>query len=138
MPFSVNPPRVWAPRGRGFSMGMIADAGCVMHFTGQVAWDADEQIVGLGDIEEQTRQCFRNIFAVLEAAGGLPEDLVAITTYYTVQAQLPAIQKVRAEMLTMAHPPASTSEMVAGLRHPDFLVELTPVAVIPEGRLILK
>ena len=52
---------VWSPRGRGFSMGVVQPEGKVIHFTGQVAWDENEQIVGEGDVAEQTRQCFRNI-----------------------------------------------------------------------------
>ena len=64
--------------------------------------------------------------------GGGLADIVQLTTYYTAQAQLPAIQAVRARRVP--HGPASTSVMVAGLGDPGFLVELTPVAVIPLQR----
>lgn len=129
-----DPDGVWAPRGRGFSMGVVSGRGRLIHLTGQVAWDAQERIVGKGDVAEQTRQCFRNVMAVLTAVGGQASDIVSITTYYTHPDQLPAIQAVRGEFLAADAPPASTSVMVAGLGHPDFLVELTPVAVIPEER----
>jgi enamine deaminase RidA (YjgF/YER057c/UK114 family) len=127
---------VWAPRGRGFSMGVVQHSGHVVHFTGQVAWDENEEIVGKGDIEEQSRQCFRNIQAVLAAVGGTLEDVVSITTYFTDRTQLPAIQRVRSEFVAPETAPASTSVMVAGLGHEDFLVELAPVAVIPPDRFI--
>lgn len=136
MATGFNPPGVWAPRGRGFNMGVVQHDGHVVHFTGQVAWDESEEIVGKGDIEAQTRQCFRNIAAVLAAVGGTLDDIVSITTYFTDRAQLPAIQKVRGEFLKDATAPVSTSVMVAGLGHTDFLVELTPVAVIPADRFI--
>jgi len=71
---------------------------------------------------------------LLAEIGGELDDIVSITTYFTDRAQLPEIQKVRGEYLTSATPPANTSVMVAGLGHKDFLVELTPVAVVPEGR----
>ena len=129
-------PGVWQPRGRGFSMGAVQHEGHVIHFTGQVAWDADEGIVGKGDVETQTRQCFRNIFTLLAAVGGRPEDIVSITTYFTDRAQLPAIQRVRTEVFETAHAPVSTSVMVAGLGHEDFLVELTPIAVVPAERFL--
>ena len=132
----ANPPGVWQPKGRGFHMAAVQPPGHVVHFTGQVAWDAQERIVGPGDVETQTRQCFLNIERILEALGGRMEDIVSITTYYTHTDQLPAIQKVRGEILTAASAPVSTSVMVAGLGHPEFLVELTPVAVIPEARFI--
>ncbi len=47
-----------------------------------------------------------------------------------------ANQKVRAEVLNSEAASVSTSVRVAGLGHPEFLLELTPVAVIPEDRFI--
>ncbi len=131
-----NPKGTWRPQGRGFNIGVIQHEGTVVHFTGQVAWDENESLIGKGDVQLQTRQCFKNIFAVFQAVGGLPEDLVSITTYFTDRAQLPIIQEVRSEFLSPESAPASTSVMVAGLGHPDFLVELTPVAVIPAERFL--
>ena len=127
---------VWSARGRGFSMGVVQPQGKVIHFTGQVAWDETEQIVGKGDIAEQTRQCFRNIEKVLTTDGCRLDDLVAVTTYYTDQAQLPLIQQVRNEFLDADNAPTSTSIMVAGLGHEDFLVELAPIAVVPDNRFV--
>ncbi len=132
----ANPPGVWQPKGRGFNMGLVQPSGHVVHFTGQVAWNETETIVGPGDIEAQTRQCFLNIERILTELGGLMEDIVSITTYYTRRDQLPAIQKVRTTFLHADTAPVSTSVMVAGLGHPEFLVELTPVAVIPQERFI--
>ena len=125
---------VWAPKNRGFNMGVVQHEGKVIHFTGQVAWDENEQIVGNGDVEMQTRQCFRNIIALLGPIGGTIEDIVSMTTYFTDRAQLPAIQRVRTEFFANNTAPVSTSVMVAGLGHIDFLVELTPIAVIPNER----
>ncbi len=132
----TNPPGVWKPKGRGFNMASVQPPGRIVHFTGQVAWDENEEIVGLGDIEAQTTQCFLNIQHILAALGGRMEDIVSITTYYTDPAQLPVIQKVRTKFFAQDTAPVSTSVMVAGLGHPDFLVELTPIAVIPETRFI--
>ncbi|MEM7524418.1 MAG: RidA family protein, partial [Pseudomonadota bacterium] len=70
---------------------------------------------------------------VLVEVGGELSDIVEITTWFTDRAQLPAIQKERAAALAGATP-VSTSVMVAGLGDPAFLVELTPVAVVPEAR----
>jgi len=131
-----NPPGIWAPRGRGFNLGVIQHGGRVIHFTGQVAWDEQEGLVGKGDVEAQTHQCFRNIRAVLEAVGGRLEDIVSVTTYFTDRSQLPVIQKVRNQYFDQGTAPVSTSVMVAGLGHEDFLVELTPVAVVPEERFV--
>ncbi len=134
MPVGYEVEGVWTARGRGFQMAAVQPGGVVVHLTGQVAWDADENIVGPGDIEAQTRQCLENIRCLLEEAGGRLSDIVSITTYFTVRGQLPAIQKVRTEVFASDSAPVSTSVMVAGLGHEDFLVELTPIAVIPQDR----
>ena len=134
MPFGFEVDDVWKARDRGFQMAAVQPEGIVVHLTGQVAWDADENIIGAGDIEAQTRQCFENIGRLLGQAGGTLSDIVSITTYFTDRAQLPAIQKVRTEYLDPSSAPVSTSVMVAGLGHEDFLVELTPIAVIPGDR----
>lgn len=99
---------VWHANGRGFQMGTVQIEGVVIHLTGQVAWDADERIVGKGDIEAQTRQCFRNIAALLTEVGGRLEDIVSITTYFTDRAQLPAMQKIRTGMFPPDVAPVST------------------------------
>ncbi len=134
MGYALNPASVWQPRGRGFSMALAQHPGITVQFTGQVAWDAAENIVGKGDIALQTRQCFENIKMILAEIGGELNHIVAITTYFTDRSQLSAIQRVRSEYLDFENPPVSTSVMVAGLGHEDFLVELTLVAVIPEDR----
>ena len=128
---------VWASRGRGFSMGCaIENKGHTVFLTGQVAWNQNEEIIGPGDVTEQTRQCFRNIENMLARVGGTLSDLVSLTTYYTSQEQLPEIQAVRLEFLTAETAPVSTSVMVAGLGHPEFLVELTPIAFLPSERFV--
>ena len=126
--------KVWKARSRGFSMGMVQPEGKVIHLTGQVAWDSEENIVGKDDVAEQTRQCFRNIENLLNEVGGKLEDIVSITTYFLNLDDLPKIQAVRNEFLPEIHPPVSTSVKVAGLGHEDFLVELTPIAVVPNER----
>ncbi|MEO9900212.1 RidA family protein [Nisaea sp.] len=127
-------PEVWKARGRGFQMGVTQHEGVIVRLTGQVAWDADENIVGLGDVTLQTRQIFDNIGRLLAHVGGVPGDIVETTTYFTNRSQLPEIQKVRAAFFPEGREPVSTSVMVAGLGHEDFLVEITPVAVIPADR----
>ncbi len=134
MPIGFETEEVWKARNRGFQMGAVQPDGVVIHLTGQVAWSANEEIVGKGDIEVQTRQIFENIEKLLAYVGGELSDIVSITTYFTDRAQLPVIQKVRTEFLRARQEPVSTSVMVAGLGHEDFLVELTPIAVIPASR----
>jgi len=134
MTSSFNPTGTWGPKGRGFSMGVVHHCGYVVHLTGQVAWNEKEEIVGLGDVRAQTHQCFRNIRAVLSAVGGELGDIVSVTTYFTDRSHLSIIQEVRSKYFNADTAPTSTSIMVSGLGHEDFLVELTPIAVVPSER----
>lgn len=136
MPGGFEIDGVWKSQGRGFQMGVVQENGVIVHLTGQVAWSADEEIIGKGDVGRQTRQCFENIQKLLSKVGGELSDIISITTYFTNRSQLPVIQKIRTEFLKLGSEPASTSVMVAGLGHKDFLVELTPIAVIPQNRFI--
>jgi enamine deaminase RidA (YjgF/YER057c/UK114 family) len=129
-----NPRDTWGPRQRGFSIGIVQHAGHVIHFTGQVAWNETEEIVGLGDVRTQTHQCFRNIATILSAVGGVMDDIVSLTTYFMDRSHLPIIQAVRNGYFEARAAPASTSVIVTGLGHADFLVEVTPVAVVPDER----
>ena len=71
-------------------MGTVQPEGVTVHLTGQVAWDENEVVVGVGNIEVQTRKCFENIRVLLERVGGTMEDIVSITTYFTDRSQLPS------------------------------------------------
>ena len=134
MTIRYNPEGIWPRQGRAFNHGVVAPAGRTLHITGQVAWDAESRVVGEGDAEVQIRQAFDNTERVLAAAGGRLEDIVSLTVYFLRREDLPAIQKVRAEHFTPETAPASILIQVPGLVVPELLVELVPVAVIPEER----
>lgn len=95
MPLGFETADVWGAGSRGFQMGVVQPDGVIIHLTGQVAWSADERIVGKGDVEAQTHQIFKNIEKLLVHVGGNLSDIVSVTTYFTDRAQLPIIQMVR-------------------------------------------
>lgn len=134
MAYGFNPAGVWSPGERAFSQGVIAGDGVTLYITGQVAWDAEDKVVGVGDVAAQTHKTFQNIQAIVEAAGGTLEDLVALTIYFLDRAHLPAIQEVRRHYIRQPGAPTSTAIQVAGLVIPELLVEITPVAFIPHKR----
>lgn len=100
---------------------------------GQNAVDAAANIVGKGDLRVQTEQALRNLETALAAGGAGLEHVVKWNIYVvhgqSVQAGLEAFQKVWGQR---SNPPAISVLFVAALAHPDFLVEIDAVAVIPE------
>jgi reactive intermediate/imine deaminase len=105
-------------------------AGDTLYVSGLVATNSTGDVVGAGDIVEQTSQIFRNLRLVLEAAGGGPQDVVKLTIFMRDVAQRPLINPVRQEFFG-DHRPASTLVEVSRLVRDDLLVEIEAIAVLP-------
>jgi len=129
---AFNAPGVAKPSGV-FSNAAWQPPGRVLHIAGAVSQDADGRPVAAGDMAGQTRQVLENIRAVLAAAGGTLDDVASVTVYVTDLKDLAAIQTVRREMLKPPYP-ASTLVKVAALAKPEYLIEISAVAVIPDSR----
>jgi reactive intermediate/imine deaminase len=117
-----------SPPANGYSHA-VAFSGPMVVVSGQVPLDADGRLVGKGDAEAQTRQVYANLSAALEAAGSRLADVVKLTVYLTDLEDLAAFRRVRDEHQDARRPPASSLVRVAGLVHPDFLVEIDALAV---------
>lgn len=101
---------------------------------GQNAVDASGQIVGKGDLAAQTEQALKNLQSVLQAAGAELEHVVKWTVYL-VQGQSPmeGFEAFRRFWGNRTVAPALTVLFVAGLAHPDFLIEIEAVAAVRES-----
>jgi 2-iminobutanoate/2-iminopropanoate deaminase len=126
-----NPDTVAAPMGT-YSQAVRVESGdsVWIHVSGQIAIDAEGNLVGPGDLRAQTRQVFENLKAILEANGATFADAVKIGTYLTTLDDLAGMREVRSEYLT-AEPPASTAVQVVALVVPEALIEIDLVAVVP-------
>jgi enamine deaminase RidA (YjgF/YER057c/UK114 family) len=104
-----------------------------VHIGGQDAINASGEIVGKGDIVAQVEQILANVRAALEAGGARPEHIIKWNLYVvegqSLQEGFAAFQNAWPET---PNPPAITMAFVSGLAHPDFLVEMDAVAVVPQ------
>lgn len=100
---------------------------------GQDAVDASGAIVGKGDLKAQTEQVLKNIQLALAAGGAQFEHIVAWNLYIvqgqSLRAGFEAFQRVWGNR---PNPPAITGLFVSALAHPDFLVEMNAIAVLPQ------
>jgi 2-iminobutanoate/2-iminopropanoate deaminase len=111
-----------------FSQGIVADGGRTLYVGGQNGTDSDGAIEG--DTAEQTRQAFRNVLAVLEAAGAGPEHVAKLTIYLHADADLEA--GFAASRDSWGEQPTTITVLrVAGLARPEALVEIDAIAVAP-------
>jgi len=132
-----NTPDVWMIENYPYCQAAVEPQGRRVHIAGQVAWTTDRTLIGANDPTAQTNKTIDNIETILTAMGGTINDIVSVTMYYVREEDLSAIRDVRGDRFGLNHGPASTGVKVAGLVHPDLLVEMSAIAVIPEARISL-
>ena len=108
--------------------------GKTIYIGGQDAVNVQGEIVGKGDISEQTEQVMKNLQIALSACGATFDNLVKLTIHI-VQGQdlYRGFQASQKYLGDLKNPPAITGFFVFALAHPDFLVEIDGIAFIPEG-----
>ena len=116
-----------------FSQGIIVPANArLLVIGGQNAVNQQGGVVGKGDMAAQTTQALDNLITVLEAAGGSLDNLIRVGIYFRADADIDAgfgAWMQRAGALT--NPPAVVGIKVAGLAHPDYLIEIEATALLP-------
>lgn len=116
-----------APPLAPYSPGM--KSGNTVFVSGTIPNDAEGNVVGKGDIEAQTERVLQSIKAILEAAGGTMEDVVMNHVFITDYANYAKMNEVYGRYFGNTRPAryCIKSELV----HPDWLVEIASVAVLP-------
>jgi 2-iminobutanoate/2-iminopropanoate deaminase len=113
-----------------FSLGVVS-SGRFLHTAGITARDRDGEIVGVGDIAAQTRQCYQNIGDLLEAVGAGWGDIVKYTIYTTdIQLFNDQTRELRAQYYV--NRPAATLVEVSRLADPKMMVEIEAIVSLPE------
>jgi 2-iminobutanoate/2-iminopropanoate deaminase len=128
---AINPEGLPAPVGP-YSHVVTSPPGKLVFCAGQVALDAEGEIVGAGDIVAQTRQVMENLRLSLEAAGATFADVVKVVNYITDVDDFPQMAEVRRQYLTEPHP-VSTLVEVSALMYPELLIEIEAIAVVADG-----
>lgn len=128
----IRSPRLAQPSGVFSHATAIAAAGRLVFISGMTARRADGSVAGVGDIEAQTRQVCENVKAAVEAAGGTMADICRVDVYVRNMEHFPLIHKVRREYFEEPLP-ASTMVEVTKMTSPDYLIEMSAIAVIPES-----
>ena len=129
-----NPSTVASPIGTySHAVRVETEEAVWIYVSGQIAQDAQGNLVGRGDLAAQTDLVFQNLVRVLEANGASFDDVVKIQTFMTTLDGLQGSRDVRARYLPDERP-ASTAVQVAALLAPEALIEVDVVAVVPVDR----
>lgn len=100
--------------------------GDLLFISGIPPTDAEGKVVGGNDVAEQTRQVFRNMKLVLDAAGATFADILKVTVYLLDVNDRGKINPVRQEYFGAARP-ASTLVGIKELAIPGMKVEIEAV-----------
>ena len=124
----INAPDASIP---GISQAVVVTGGRLMYLSGHVPLSTGGTVPA--GLEAQLTLAFENLSATLQAAGASTSALARITLYVRDfhADQLHAIRRIRDQFINADLPPASALIAVADLFHPDVLVEVDAVAVIP-------
>jgi reactive intermediate/imine deaminase len=119
------------PPSRGaYSPGIRIELGSatLLLITGQLALDADNEVIAPLDAAEQTEHVFRRIGAILEAGGMDFGDVVKVDTFLTDMRDFEKFSAIRNRYFADIRP-VSTLLEVKGLAKPGLCVEIEVVAV---------
>lgn len=117
--FQPRPSYPYSPGTRG---------GNLVYTAGQVAWGRDGEIVGIGDIEVQTRQTLANVEAVLHEGGASWDDVLKCNVYLRDMRDFQQMNAVFSETFP-SDPPARTTVQTP-MAEESMLVEIEAVAWI--------
>ncbi|SFA51415.1 endoribonuclease L-PSP [Anoxybacillus pushchinoensis] len=118
-----------APQAIGpYSQGIIVNN--MFYSSGQIALTPEGEMVQ-GDIQAQTHQVFKNLKAVLEAAGASLETVVKTTVFLKDMNDFAAMNEVYGQYF-VNHKPARSAVEVARLPK-DALIEIEVVALVEQS-----
>jgi enamine deaminase RidA (YjgF/YER057c/UK114 family) len=118
------------PTPASYTQVIAATGRRLVFVAGQVADDAQGNLVGPGDLASQARQAFANVGRALTAAGAGPEQVTKITIFVVHHRPeyLPDISEARIAVFG-DHKPADTLVGVETLAEPGYLIEIEAIAV---------
>ena len=126
---AFQPSGVWRSFGCN-SMGMVVGEGRQVLLSGQVAWDEQRRVVGVGDMRAQVLKILENLEIPLNAGGAGRADAVRINVFAVDVDAYVADGALEVIAYFGDTKPASTTVQVARLVHPDWLVEIEATAII--------
>lgn len=114
-----------------YSPAVVTKGGKIVWLAGHVGFMDDDGQSLAGQFEHQVRQTFKNLEATLGRVGGSLTDVVWMNVSISDGRYSQVFTEIRKDIYRKDFP-ASTLLTTAAFAHPDILVEITPVAVIPD------
>jgi len=84
------------------------EAGELLFLSGSTPFDPVTGHVAEGGVAAEAEQCFKNLFAVLEAAGLTPDDVVKVNVFLTNMSHFAAMNAVYSKQFNQPYPARTT------------------------------
>ena len=127
----INPESLGVPNG--YANGVITEAGGRLLFiAGQIGWDQNQRI-GSADLVDQFDRALANVIAVVNEAGGQPDQVARLVIYVTDKNEYRARMKEIGERYRARmgkHFPAMVLVEIAGLLEDRAKIEIEGIAVL--------
>lgn len=111
----------------------LVKTGNLLFIAGQVALDAEGELVGRGDMVAQVTQVLENLSTILDSEDADFSNVVKINIFTTDIDAFRRSGEVRRRYFG-DHAPASTLVQIVRLARPAFLVEIEAIAYLPDPR----
>jgi len=129
----LSPDGLFDPLPFGFAQAAIVTThvGRELHISGQVALDADQNIIGDGDVGGQVEVSLRNIEKALATAGATLDQVGGLRIYIR-ESEIHHGEAITAGLKSVFGdcPPTTTWIGVPCLARDEFLVEIEPSVVL--------
>lgn len=113
-----------APAAVGpYSQAVAVSGGTTVYVSGQIGLDPKTGELVSDNFEAQVRQCFTNLNAVIEAAGGSLEQVVKLNLFLTDLSKFASVNAIMAEIMPEPYPARSTLGVASLPKNAQFEVE---------------
>ena len=110
---------------------VVTEGGRIVWLRGQCPQNLEDAVsIASDDLAEQTHKVMKNIYELIQEAGGEMKHLVKLVVYITDVRHREAVYRTIGEYTKEIYP-VSTGLVVQALARPEWLVEIDATAVIP-------
>ncbi len=123
-------PNNFTKKTGSYSQGLAVSCGNAkwVFVTGQIAMDANGEVVSPNDIEGQTEYVFENIKTILAESGATLDDVVKVQIFLTDISLFGKVTPIRNKYLAVSQP-VSTLVEVSSLVKDGCMIEIEVIAI---------
>lgn len=126
-----NPDELFNSVQYGFSQATAATGSKIISVSGQVAWTADQELIGKGDLHLEAVKALENLEIALRSVQAELSDVLSLRIYIVdyKHEQSESISRALKAFFPEGSGPTATWVGVNCLANPDFRIEIEAMAV---------